>query len=230
MSAHPAPVARPLEEAQSPWTPHRGLAAQGCAEWLIAIAAKMEAGGAGLGPFDRIAGDLRQTAETVRIVAGALAKADAEAAALREQLAEAQANYERGLEHRNDLMDSVVSLRTRATAAEQERDTAREECTRLREENQRIRETLKAKAEIQLAFWRKRMAAEKSREDGVSEDGMTYTPIGDDAAWSGGYCNGRLSEADWWRATFEYDAAFKVEPPAARSALSSPQESPDADR
>jgi hypothetical protein len=67
------------------------------------------------------------------------------------------------------------------------------------------------KADEQLAYWRKRMAAEKTRDDGISEDGETYTPIGDDAAWQGGYCNGRLSEADWWRSTIR---ALADHPPA----------------
>lgn len=67
-------------------------------------------------------------------------------------------------------------------------------------------EGLRAKADDQMAYWRKRMAAEKSRDDGISEDGLTYTPIGDDAAWSGGYCNGRLSEAEWWQSTLKYMA------------------------
>lgn len=248
MTSHPAPVARPLEEA---------LATD--------FAALLYDGGA-----------ISPRAFAARVIAGPLAPLLAEAAALREQLAEAQAEvrdlqrtmsawfdtsqvsaaelaprFEAALQgylrtcrcggmdaEASDMAEAVLSgflkshcgsivtpfieqaAKTRATAAEHALAAEREECARLREENRRIRETLKAKAEIQVAFWRKRMAAEKSREDGVSEDGMTYTPIGDDAAWSGGYCNGRLSEADWWRATFEYDAAFKIEPPAARSALS----------
>lgn len=57
---------------------------------------------------------------------------------------------------------------------------------------------LATKADEQLAYWRRRMGDEKTMEDGVSEDGSNYTPIGDEAAWDGGYCNGRLSEADWW--------------------------------
>ncbi len=63
---------------------------------------------------------------------------------------------------------------------------------------------LRAKADDQMAYWRKRMAAEKSRGDGIGEDGLTYTPIGDDAAWQGGYCNGRLGEAEWWQSTLKY--------------------------
>lgn len=57
---------------------------------------------------------------------------------------------------------------------------------------------LASRAEGQLAHWRRQMADKKTMEDGVSEDGFSYTPIGDEAAWDGGYCNGRLSEADWW--------------------------------
>jgi hypothetical protein len=64
-----------------------------------------------------------------------------------------------------------------------------------------LRTALAAKAEEQVAYWRERQAAEKSPDDGISEDGETYTPIGDVAAWQGGYCNGRMSEADWWRQT-----------------------------
>ncbi|WP_232629183.1 hypothetical protein [Methylobacterium sp. Leaf118] len=67
-------------------------------------------------------------------------------------------------------------------------------------------ETLRAKADGQMAYWRHRMAAEKSPDDGISEDGETYTPIGDEAAWSGGYCNGRLGEAEWWQSTLKHMA------------------------
>ncbi|WP_227634293.1 hypothetical protein, partial [Klebsiella pneumoniae] len=65
-------------------------------------------------------------------------------------------------------------------------------------QDQDLRTTLEAKAEEQVAYWRKRQAAEKALEEGLSEDGETYTPIGDQAAWQSGYCNGRMSEADWW--------------------------------
>lgn len=68
-------------------------------------------------------------------------------------------------------------------------------------------------AEGQLAYWRERMRAEKSLEDGVGEDGEAYTPIGDVAAWQGGYCNGRMGEAEWWIGTLR---ALAATPPEAR--------------
>jgi hypothetical protein len=64
-------------------------------------------------------------------------------------------------------------------------------------------EPLIAEAEKQVAYWRERQRAEKCLEDGISADGETYTPIGDEAAWQGGYCNGRMSEADWWQKTLQ---------------------------
>jgi hypothetical protein len=67
-----------------------------------------------------------------------------------------------------------------------------------------LREELSAKAEEQVAYWRKRQSAEKALEEGLSEDGETCTPIGDQPAWQSGYCNGRMSEADWWRQTLFY--------------------------
>ncbi|MBA9071858.1 hypothetical protein FHR71_005651 [Methylobacterium sp. RAS18] len=73
--------------------------------------------------------------------------------------------------------------------------------------------SLKEKAEEQIAYWRKRQESEKCLDDGVSEDGETYTPIGDRAAWQGGYCNGRMSEADWWLKTFR--AMATASPPAS---------------
>ncbi|MBK3406247.1 hypothetical protein H0176_23750 [Methylorubrum populi] len=82
--------------------------------------------------------------------------------------------------------------------------TATSELARLRAEGEAKDRALKAKAEEQVAYWRERQRAEKCLEDGVSEDGQTYTPIGDEAAWQGGYCNGRMSEADWWLKTFQY--------------------------
>ncbi|KQT59998.1 hypothetical protein ASG52_19935 [Methylobacterium sp. Leaf456] len=90
-----------------------------------------------------------------------------------------------------------------------DRQRWREEATSWRRVAERLEtqmQTLRAKADDQMAYWRKRMAAEKSRDDGISEDGLTYTPIGDDAAWSGGYCNGRLGEAEWWQSTLKYMA------------------------
>ena len=82
--------------------------------------------------------------------------------------------------------------------------TAAAELARLRAEGEAKDRALKAKAEEQVAYWRERQRAAKCLEDGVSEDGQTYTPIGDEAAWQGGYCNGRMSEADWWAKTFQY--------------------------
>jgi hypothetical protein len=79
---------------------------------------------------------------------------------------------------------------------------------------------LVAKAEGQVAYWRERQAAEKCLEDGISEDGETYTPIGDEAAWQGGYCNGRMSEADWWVSTLRALAAS----PAPRAPAAVPEE------
>lgn len=69
---------------------------------------------------------------------------------------------------------------------------------------------LMAKAEEQVAYWRERQRAEKCLEDGVSEDGQTYMPIGDSAAWRGGYCNGRMCEADWWLKTIRAAALSSV--------------------
>jgi hypothetical protein len=85
-----------------------------------------------------------------------------------------------------------------------ERDEDRAELARLRAEGEAKDRALKEKAEGQVAYWRERQRAEKCLEDGVSEDGQTYTPIGDEAAWQGGYCNGRMSEADWWAKTLQY--------------------------
>ena len=60
---------------------------------------------------------------------------------------------------------------------------------------------LLAKAEEQKAYWFNRQQAERFPDEGVSEDGESYTSIGDDAALSAGRCNGRYSEADWWLST-----------------------------
>ncbi|TXN33941.1 hypothetical protein [Methylobacterium sp. WL19] len=89
----------------------------------------------------------------------------------------------------------------RIVTAEAERDAAIARA----EEAERGAATMRAKAEEQVAYWRQRQVAEKCLEDGISEDGETYTPIGDEAAWQAGYCNGRMSEADWWRSTFKYE-------------------------
>ena len=89
-------------------------------------------------------------------------------------------------------------------AAEASLATATSELARLRAEGEAKDRALKAKAEEQVAYWRERQRAERCLEDGVSEDGQNYTPIGDVAAWQGGYCNGRMSEADWWAKTFQY--------------------------
>lgn len=96
------------------------------------------------------------------------------------------------------------SAETRANRAKVAHDTATSELARLRAEGEAKDRALKAKAEEQVAYWRERQRAEKCLEDGVSEDGQTYTPIGDEAAWQAGYCNGRMSEADWWAKTFLY--------------------------
>jgi hypothetical protein len=69
--------------------------------------------------------------------------------------------------------------------------------------------------ESQVAYWNRRQQAEKSLEDGFDEDG-TRTPIGDEAAWSAGYCNGRYSEADWWLKTLTALAAAP-EPPSTNN-------------
>ena len=92
----------------------------------------------------------------------------------------------------------------RADIAEASLATATSELARLRAEGEAKDRALKEKAEGQVAYWRERQRAEKCLEDGVSEDGQTYTPIGDEAAWQAGYCNGRMSEADWWAKTFLY--------------------------
>ena len=64
-----------------------------------------------------------------------------------------------------------------------------------------LKADLLAKAEGQVAYWRKAQEGLKTLQDGYSEDGETYTPIGDDAAWTAGRANGRYSEADWWHKT-----------------------------
>ncbi|UGB26400.1 hypothetical protein LPC10_01930 [Methylorubrum sp. B1-46] len=99
---------------------------------------------------------------------------------------------------RSEIIAAAERIKARVTA---ERDEARAELARLRAEGEAKDRALKAKAEEQVAYWRKRQQAEKCLEDGASEDGLTYTPIGDVAAWQGGYCNDRMSEADWWLKT-----------------------------
>jgi hypothetical protein len=101
----------------------------------------------------------------------------------------------------------ITALRTELDADRASLRAAEAEITRLKEGM----EALGAKAEGQIAYWRERQAAEKSLEDGVSEDGLTYTPMGDHAAWQAGYCNGRMSEADWWRWTLKELATLSPE-------------------
>ena len=97
-----------------------------------------------------------------------------------------------------------LKQKRRADAVEASLATANAEIARLRAEGEAKDRALKVKAEEQVAYWRERQRAEKCLEDGVSEDGSSYTPIGDEAAWQGGYCNGRMSDADWWAKTFQY--------------------------
>lgn len=83
-------------------------------------------------------------------------------------------------------------------------------------------EALIAEAKKQITYWRERQRVEKRLEDGVSEDSETYTPIGDEAAWRGGYCNGRMSEADWWLKTLQLTVARLVSRADLRTALGDP--------
>lgn len=105
---------------------------------------------------------------------------------------------------RDAKADVLAEMKLCAEASAVEREGLLAELARLRAEGEAKDRALKAKAEEQVAYWRKRQEVEKSPEDGISEDGETYTPIGDVAAWQGGYCNGRMSEADWWAKTFQY--------------------------
>ena len=120
----------------------------------------------------------------------------------------AEAMVRVALEMSSRVLAAVEAERDAALAALQqvtaERDEARAEIARLRAEGEAKDRALKEKAEGQVAYWRERQRTEKCLEDGVSEDGQTYTPIGDEAAWQAGYCNGRMSEADWWAKTFHY--------------------------
>ena len=102
------------------------------------------------------------------------------------------------------LAGPLVPVITEATGLRASLATATSELARLRAEGEAKDRALKEKAEGQVAYWRERQRTEKCLEDGVSEDGQTYTPIGDEAAWQAGYCNGRMSEADWWAKTFHY--------------------------
>lgn len=102
------------------------------------------------------------------------------------------------------LSGPLVPVITDAAEARAALAAATAEAASLRAEVEAKDRALKAKAEEQVAYWRERQRTEKCLEDGVSEDGQTYTPIGDEAAWQAGYCNGRMSEADWWAKTFHY--------------------------
>lgn len=120
-------------------------------------------------------------------------------AATPEALAEALAEFQRrNGYHRPEIEELLVEFGELVLA------TATAEAAGLRAEVEAKDRALKAKAEEQVAYWRKRQEDEKSPEDGISEDGETYTPIGDVAAWQGGYCNGRMSEADWWLKTLQH--------------------------
>lgn len=116
-----------------------------------------------------------------------------------EGMVEALAEFQRrNGYHRREIEELLMEFGEIALA------TATAEIARLRAEGEAKDRALKEKAEGQVAYWRERQRAEKCLEDGVSEDGSTYTPIGDEAAWQAGYCNGRMSEADWWAKTFRY--------------------------
>lgn len=65
-----------------------------------------------------------------------------------------------------------------------------------------LRAALVQAAEEQVRYWRERQSHETCPEERMDDDGH-YTPMGDDAAIRFGYCNGRLSEADWWLKTLQ---------------------------
>ena len=120
------------------------------------------------------------------------------------QLAPLLASLQQVTAERDAKADVLAEMKLCAEASAVEREGLLAELARLRAEGEAKDRALKAKAEEQVAYWRERQRVEKCLEDGVSEDGSTYTPIGDVAAWQGGYCNGRMSEADWWAKTLQY--------------------------
>ena len=140
MTSHPAPVARPLEEAK----PTRRT--------LIQAQARRH--------YEHVC----SLHEMIRTLEERLQAERAEAAALREQLAKAQADLQaavievgeqvrargeaEGKLRASEMAGIVDGWIGRATAAEQERDTAREECARLREENRILRDALKPFAQF----------------------------------------------------------------------------------
>jgi hypothetical protein len=65
-----------------------------------------------------------------------------------------------------------------------------------------LRAALVQAAEEQVRYWRERQSHETCPEKCRDEDGH-YSPMGDDAAIRFGYCNGRLSESDWWLKTLQ---------------------------
>lgn len=64
-------------------------------------------------------------------------------------------------------------------------------------------EEVRAIAEKQKAYWFEKQKGLKCLEEAYSEDGESYTPLGDHEAWKSGSANGHFSEADWFLQTIE---------------------------
>lgn len=148
------------------------------------------------------------------IIAGPITRLLTRALAAEVDLAKARADLERVTAERDEavagLTQAAANIEKLSAAIHNAAPVLEARALAAEAENTRLRALLvelKTKADGQLAYWRQRMAREKCLDDGVSEDGQTYTPIGDSAAWQGGYCNGRLSEADWWRITLKHALA-----------------------
>ena len=97
----------------------------------------------------------------------------------RSRSATAEAAHQQVTAERDAKADVLAEMKLCAEASAVEREGLLAELARLRAEGEAKDRALKAKAEEQVAYWRKRQEVEKSPEDGISEDGETYTPIGD---------------------------------------------------